>query len=54
MTVGGVRPWMPLSDAKLRLSRLRTGGRVLGFRWEPAAQGGFGVATVALLMIGIR
>jgi membrane-bound metal-dependent hydrolase YbcI (DUF457 family) len=54
MTVGGVRPWMPLSDAKLRLSRLRTGGRVLGLRWEPAAQGGFGVATVALLMIGIR
>ena len=54
MTVGGVRPLMPLSNARLRLSRLRTGGKILGFRWEPAAQGTFGVATVALLMIGIR
>lgn len=54
MTVGGVRPWMPVSNARLRLSRLRTGGKVLGLRWEIGAQGGFGVATVALLMIGIR
>jgi membrane-bound metal-dependent hydrolase YbcI (DUF457 family) len=54
VTTGGVRPFMPFTDAKVRLTGLRTGGKVAGFRWEVGAQWAFGVVAVGLLMIGIR
>lgn len=54
VTTGGVRPLLPFSESKLRLTSLRTGGTVAGFRWEVGAQWAFGAVAVGLLMFGIR